>query len=193
MNTEREKIRKNLKNRIERCQKREKRFDLYLNPILRHTVWPDNFFCKIEKIGHPQIKLGRSGEIWIWRSKSPKHKITKNRWSFLAIFGKTVGHKGLKFSTGSFLTRIYNFVFEKSSRPFNFILGCDPPFFTKKSYMGLEKIIGLFKITWELYMGSITGVIKVFPPTTVMPTITTWSTTTTPTSGITLWPVGLRL
>ncbi len=63
MNTEREKIRKNLKNRTERCQKREKTFDLYLNPILRHTVWPDNFFCKIEKIGHPQIKLGGSGEI----------------------------------------------------------------------------------------------------------------------------------
>ncbi len=28
---------------------------------------------------------------------------------FFAIFGKTVGHQGLKFGTGSFLTRIYNF------------------------------------------------------------------------------------
>ncbi len=31
----------------------------------------------------------------------------------MAIFGKTIGHKELKFGTGSFLTRIYNFVFIK--------------------------------------------------------------------------------
>ncbi len=29
----------------------------------------------------------------------------------LAIFGKTVGHKRLKFGTGFFLTKIYNLVF----------------------------------------------------------------------------------
>ncbi len=33
--------------------------------------------------------------------------------SFLAIFDKTVCHKELTFGTGSFLTRIYNFVFIK--------------------------------------------------------------------------------
>ena len=42
--------------------------------------------------------------------KKPKNvKSQKTDEPVLAIFGKTVGHKGLKFGTGSFLTRIYNF------------------------------------------------------------------------------------
>ncbi len=43
----------------------------------------------------------------------------KNDKAFFAIFGKTVGHKGLKFCTGSFLTWVYNFVSMKI-----FVGGC---------------------------------------------------------------------
>ncbi len=45
------------------------------------------------------------------KAKNVKRQTTDK--SFLAIFGKTVGHKRLKFGTGSFLTSIYNFVFIK--------------------------------------------------------------------------------
>ena len=100
------------------AKREKKRFELYLNPNFKvyGVAWEKK--PKIEKIGHPQIMLGGLGQIWIrksfWESKKTKNvKLQKTHESFLAIFGKTVGHKGLKFGTGSFLTRIYNFVFIK--------------------------------------------------------------------------------
>ena len=55
-----------------------------------------------------QVKLEFEGDFG--GQKAQKRKILK----FLAIFGKTVDHKGLKFGKGAFLTRIYNFVFIKN-------------------------------------------------------------------------------
>ena len=40
-------------------------------------------------------------------------KTEKNKEIFLAVFGKSTSHIGLKFCTESFLSRIYNLVFIK--------------------------------------------------------------------------------
>ncbi len=90
MNAERRKIWKNMKNQRKRWSKAQKDMKIF-----KMKFW------------------GIRKKVILEVEKPVSVKLRKTIKSFLAIFGKTGGHKGLKFGTVSFLTRIYNFVFIK--------------------------------------------------------------------------------
>ena len=115
MNTEREKNKK-MWNIEQKGAKREKKDLNYIwIQILRHKEWSDKKIIKLKRLGTSklcwadQVKSEFGGHFG--GQKEQKVKLWKTDKLFLAIFGKTVSHKGLKFDTGSFLLWMYIFIF----------------------------------------------------------------------------------